>query len=601
MSDSTITLLTLGVVVVLFVWNRLPVELVAVGAALALYGFGVLTMQQSLAGFGDPAVILIGALFVVSEGLDATGVTTWVGQSLVQRAGGGTARLLLFLMLLSAGLTALIGLNGSVAALLPMTVVIAMRRSFPASRLLMPLAFAGSAGGLLLLTGSPVNVVISQAAEDAGVGRFGFAEFAVVGIPVVIGTVAIVLLFGRSLLPDRTSDTLPPDLSRLARSLVRSYSLDNVVHLRITAESDLVGAPRSGWDLTGYGGARIITVLDAADQRPVSDGVLGVGDRLTLVGDPDVADRYAVDHRLTVEAVRSAADIEQSLLSRESGAAEVVIPPRSVHVGTEVHPSQVIEGSLIVLAVTRGGEDLGAGSSRLRAGDALLLEGPWAALEAAGRSHDVLVVDSPELVRRQTVPLGKGSRPAIVVLLAMVVLLATGVVPPVIAALLAAGAMIVLRVVTVQQAYRGISWTTVLLVAGMVPMSTAVSTSGAGQDVANVIVDAVGDHGPRVLLAALFVITVIFGQLISNTATALIMIPVALSAADQLGVSARPVLMSLCVGAAVAFLTPVSTPANMMVMGPAGYRFGDYWKLGLPLVLLFGVVSVLLVPLVWQF
>ncbi len=504
-------------------------------------------------------------------------------------------------MLLSAGLTALIGLNGSVAALLPMTVVIAMRRSFPASRLLMPLAFAGSAGGLLLLTGSPVNVVISQAADDAGVGRFGFAEFAVVGIPVVIGTIAIVLLFGRSLLPDRTSDSLPPDLSRLARSLVRSYSLDNVAHLRVTAGSDLVGASRSTWDLTSYPGARIITVLDATDHRPVSDGALGVGDRVTLVGDADVAVRYAADHHLTVEDVRTAADIEQSLLSRESGAAEVIIPPRSVLVGTDVHPSQVIEGSLIVLAVTRGGEDLGAGPSRLRAGDAVLLEGPWAALDAAARSRDVLVVDSPELVRRQTVPLGKGSRPAIVVLLAMVVLLATGVVPPVIAALLAAGAMVVMRVVTVQQAYRGISWTTVLLVAGMVPMSTAVSSSGAGEDVANVIVDAVGDHGPRVLLAALFVITVIFGQLISNTATALIMIPVALSAAEQLDVSARPVLMSLCVGAAVAFLTPVSTPANMMVMGPAGYHFGDYWKLGLPLVLLFGVVSVLLVPLVWQF
>ncbi len=560
MSDSAITLLTLGIVVVLFIWNRLPVELVAIGAALALYGLGVLTLQQSLAGFGDPAVILIGALFVVSEGLDATGVTTWVGQSLVQRAGEGKARLLLFLMLLSAGLTALIGLNGSVAALLPMTVVIAMRRSFPASRLLMPLAFAGSAGGLLLLTGSPVNVVISQAAEDAGVGRFGFAEFAVVGVPVVIGTIAIVLLFGRSLLPDRTSDTLPPDLSRLARSLVRSYSLDNVAHLRVTEGSDLVGSPRSGWDLTGYPDARIITVLDATDRRPVSDGALGVGDRITLVGHPDVAASYASDHRLSVEAVRTAADIEQSLLSRESGAAEVVIPPRSVLVGTEVHPSQVIEGALIVLAITRGGEDLGAGSSRLRPGDTVLLEGPWAALEAAGRSRDVLVVDSPELVRRQTVPLGKGSRPAIVALLAMVVLLATGVVPPVIAALLAAGAMIVMRVVTVQQAYRGISWTTVLLVAGMVPMSTAVSTSGAGQDVANIIVDAVGDHGPRVLLAALFVITVIFGQLISNTATALIMIPVALSAAEQLDVSARPVLMSLCVGAAVAFLTPVSTP-----------------------------------------
>ena len=203
--------------------------------------------------------------------------------------------------------------------------------------------------------------------------------------------------------------------------------------------------------------------------------------------------------------------------------------------------------------------------------------------------------------RRQTVPLGKGSRAAIAVLAVMVTLLATGVVPPVVAAMLAAGAMILLRVVTMQQAYRGISWTTVLLVAGMVPMSTALSKSGAGEDVANVIVDAVGDRGPTVLLAALFVITVAFGQLISNTATALIMIPVAVSAAHQLDVSARPVLMSLCVGAAVAFLTPVSTPANMMVMGPAGYHFGDYWKLGLPLVLLFGLVSVLLVPLAWQF
>jgi di/tricarboxylate transporter len=600
-SDSTITLLTLGVLVGLFVWNRLPVELVAVGAALALYGFGVLTLQESLAGFGDPAVILIGALFVVSEGLDATGATTWVGQALVRRAGSGTSRLLVLTMLLSAGLTALIGLNGTVAALLPMTVVMALRRSLPASRLLMPLAFAGSAGGMLLLTGSPVNVVISQAAAESGVGRFGFAEFAIVGIPLVAGTVAIVVGFGGRLLPDRTSDALPPDLSRLASTLVRSYSLDNVSHLRLTRESDLVGAPRTGWDLSCYPRARIITVLDGIDHRPVSSGTLAAGDRLTLVSDPETATRFASDHRLDIEAVRTAADIELSLLSRDSGAAEVVVPPRSVLVDTDVHPSEVLDGSLIVLAITRGGEDTGPGPVRLRAGDTMLLEGPWAALDAAARSRDILVVDSPELIRRQTVPLGARSRVAIAVLLGMVVLLATGLVPPVVAALLAAGAMLVLRVVTVEQAYRGISWTTVFLVAGMVPMSTAVSGSGAGQDVANVMVDAVGDRGPTVFLAALFVVTVVFGQLISNTATALIMIPVAISAAEQLDVSARPVLMSLCVAAAVAFLTPVSTPANMMVMGPAGYRFGDYWKLGLPLVVLFGVVAIFVVPVVWEF
>lgn len=601
MSAGAVTLLTLAGVVVLFVWNRLPVELVAVGSALVLYGTGVLTLPQALAGFGDPAVILIGALFVVSEGLDASGVTTWVGQSLVSRAGTGMRRLLLLTMLLAAGLTAFIGLNGSIASLLPMVVVMALRRAFPPSRLLMPLAFAGSAGGLLLLTGSPVNVVISEAAADAGVGAFGFAEFALVGVPLVVGTVALVLLLGDRLLPERRSDQLPPDLSSLASTLVRTYSLDNVHHLRLAAESDFVGRERSGWDLPEYEGIRVITVLDGDTERPTSDGALSPGDRLTVIGDPDVARRFADDHRLDLEAVRTADDVALTLMTRDSGAAEVVVPPRSVHVDAVLEPSQVIDGSLIVLAITRSGHDLGPGPTRIRAGDALLVEGPWSALNAAARAHDLLVVDSPDLVRRQTVPLGRGSRTAMVILLAMVLLLATGAVPAVVAALLAAFAMIAFRVVTVQQAYRGISWTTVLLVAGMIPMATAVTTSGAGERVATLIVDAVGDAGPTVLLAALFVITVVFGQLISNTATALVMIPIAVSAAAQIGVSARPVLMSLCVGAAVAFLTPVATPANMMVMGPAGYRFGDYWRLGLPLVLLFGVVSVLAVPLIWHF
>jgi di/tricarboxylate transporter len=504
-------------------------------------------------------------------------------------------------MLLSAGLTALIGLNGSVAALLPMVVVVAMRRRFPPSRLLMPLAFAGSAGGMLLLTGSPVNVVISEAAADAGVGPFGFVEFALVGIPLVLGTLAIVLLAGDRLVPERASSTLPPDLSGLARTLVRDYSLDNVLHLRVQAGSDLVGVGRGPWDLAGYRGVSIITVLDGETERPVSTGPVAVGDRLTMVGDPDVAQRYAADHGLEVERVRSADDVERSLMSTDVGAAEVVVPPRSVYVGAEVMPSQVLDGSLVVLAVTRRGEDLGADPVRIEPGDTLLVEGPWAALDAAARAHEVLVVDSPELVRRQAVPLGHGSRAAIGVLLAMVVLLATGLVPAVVATLLAASAMVLLRVITPSEAYRGISWTTVLLVAGMIPMATAVSTSGAGTMVADLIVGAVGDAAPQVLLAALFVVTVVFGQLISNTATALVMIPIAVSAAGSLHISARPVLMSLCVAAAVAFLTPVATPANMMVMGPAGYRFGDYWKLGLPLLGVTFVVAVFLVPLVWPF
>jgi hypothetical protein len=214
---------------------------------------------------------------------------------------------------------------------------------------------------------------------------------------------------------------------------------------------------------------------------------------------------------------------------------------------------------------------------------------------------DVLVVDSPELVRRQGVPLGAGAKRALAVLAGMVLLLATGAVEPVVAGLLAAGAIVLFRVLDTDQAYRAVSWTTVVLVAGMLPLSTAMTQTGAAAKLADLLVDVVGGHGPHALLLGLFVLTAVLGQLISNMATALIMIPVALSAAGEIDVSPRPVLMSLTVAAAASFLTPVATPANLMVMRPGGYRFGDYWKLGLPLLILFGVVSILLVPVIWRF
>jgi len=213
----------------------------------------------------------------------------------------------------------------------------------------------------------------------------------------------------------------------------------------------------------------------------------------------------------------------------------------------------------------------------------------------------VLVVDSPEVVRRQAVPMGAGAKQAIGVLAAMVVLLATGLVPPVIVGLVAACAMVLLHVLRVEQAYRAINWTTVILVGAMTPLSTAMAETGAAQVMADGLVRLVGEAGPYALLAGLFWLTAILGQLISNTATALIIIPIAVAAATEIGVSPRPVLMSVAVAAAAAFLTPVATPVNLMVMGPGGYRFGDYWKLGLPLLLLFLAAATLLVPVFWPF
>jgi di/tricarboxylate transporter len=213
----------------------------------------------------------------------------------------------------------------------------------------------------------------------------------------------------------------------------------------------------------------------------------------------------------------------------------------------------------------------------------------------------VLLVDDPELVRRQAVPMGPGAGRAIVILVLMILALATGVVPSAVAGLVAAGALVVTGVLTPQAVYRGINWTTVVLVAGMIPLSTAMTQTGAADVIADALVNAVRNLGPYALLAGLFVVTAAFGQLISNMATALIVIPIAIAAAADLGVDVRPVLMSVTVAASAAYLTPIATPVNLMVMNPAGYRFGDYWKLGVPLLLVTFVVAVFLVPVIWPF
>ena len=461
--------------------------------------------------------MLIASLFVVSESLDATGVTAWAGERLVARAGQSRTRLLVLMLLLVSAFTALITVNGAVAALLPVAVVIAIRLRRSPSQLLLPLAFAAHAGSLLTLSGSPVNVIASEFSDDAGAGSFGYFSFALVGLPLLAGTIVIVVLFGERLLPHRSPRAGSRDFSSHARTLVDQYGLDE----------------------------------------------------------------------------------HEELLTRRVGVAEVVIPPRSELVGDTDFPGMVTEsGDLIVLAVQRKGEDL-AGDTTLAVGDTLLLQGTWGALEEQLDDPEVLVVDHPAVVKRQ-VPLGPGAGGALIVLVAMVILLATDAVPPAVAGLLAATALVVFRVLTIEQAYRGISWTTVVLVAGMLPLSTAMTETGAAARLADVLVDIVGGASPYLLLLGLFLLTAALGQLISNMATALIVIPVALETAKDLDISARPVVMCVTVSAAAALITPVATPANLMVMEPGAYRFSDYWKLGLPLLVLYGIVAVGLVPVFWR-
>ncbi|NGO54985.1 SLC13 family permease [Allomesorhizobium camelthorni] len=611
MSPIAYTGAIIAVAIVLFVSNRLPVVIVSMLVALALWATGVLTISQALGGFGDPAVIFIASLFVVSAGLEVTGVTAWAGQLLIRGAGEESrTRLLVLTMSLVALLTALISVNGAVAALLPVVVVIAVRLKRNSSQLLMPLVFSAHAGSMLALTGSPVNVLVSDAGNDAGVGGFGFFEFALVGVPLLAGTMAIIILFGKQLLPERNGATMPADFSRHAKTLVEQYGLVSGVYLmRVRANSPYVGAPPSAIDLAAYPELQLVAVQEGETAGPLRRPVIDEGDHLLLRGEAAAAAAFAGEKHLAFREEGSSGKGEETLFNRNSGLAEVVIPPRSGLISQSVFPGMVTEsGDLIILAVQRGGAEIAAGSAarnaggiKLQAGDTMLLQGTWKALDSHLNDPDVLVVNSPELVRRQAVPMGPGARQAVAILVAMVVLLATGIVPPAVAGLLAAGAIVLSGIMSIEQSYRAIGWTTVILVAAMMPLSTAMMETGAAKLMAEHLVDLVGDAGPLALLAGLFVLTAIMGQLISNTATALIIIPIGVAAATAMGISPRPVLMSMAVAAAGAFLTPIATPTNLMVMGPGGYAFGDYWKLGLPLLIWFFVVAVFIVPLIWRF
>ena len=519
MNPIALTATVLVVAVGLFIWNRIPAGIVAIGVALSLYFTHVISFEQSLAGFGDPVILYIAGLFVVSEGLDSSGVTGWLGRALTNRIGRNPRMVMTAVLLLVAVVTAFITPNGAVAALVPVVVVLAVRTAMPASRLMIPLAFGAHAGSLLLLTGSPVNVLVSELAVNAGQPPFRFFSFGLVGVPLVIGTVLICVFLGPRLLPRRQALAAPRDLADQAETLARHYSL------------------------------------------------------------PDAA----------------------ATMDANVGLVELVVPPRSALVGEIVFPGMITDsGELVVVAIQRSGDDLGR--TTVRAGDVLLVQGDWDALHTqTSQDPGVLVVDPAATVRRQAAPLGARAWRALIVVAGMVVLLATGAVPPAVAALLAACAMLLAGVLTLPEAHRSISLSTLVLVGGMIPLSTAIRTSGAADQIAAWLARTLGGASPYLLLLGVVLVVAVLGQVISNVATVLIVAPIAVAIAAETHISPAPLLMGVAVAGAASFLTPVATPANTMVLGPGGYRFGDYWKLGLPLLVFFILIATFLVPTFWPF
>ncbi|MHC9290855.1 SLC13 family permease [Mycobacterium sp. LTG2003] len=594
MSDATLSLMIVGLAVVLFIWNRLPVEVVAIGVALLLYFTGLVDTRTLFSGFGDAVIVFIASLFVVSEGLEASGVTAWVSQMLARLSGRTYPRVLVTVLGLGAVISAVITVNGAAAALVPVTVAVARHARLSPSKVLIPLAFGCSAGALLTLGGSPVNVLVYDASRDNGESGFGYFEFALVGVPLVLVTIAVAVLFGRRLLPERESTTLPTDFGDYLPRIVEHWGLNRRL-FRLTVDEGSTAAGASAHDVVRNGGPTVVAVQTSNGKTADGRHRLEPGDVLVVEGDAPAVAAFADTTGFSVQNVASRWD--GKLIDRESGLAELVIPPRSDWLGERVFPGFDWDG-LTVVSVHRMNSDVGTRVIELAQGDTVLVHGRWSAIDRLSASG-ILIVDSTEDVRRQTVALDRSASRALAVLTVMVGLLVSGLMPPAVAALLAALAMVALRVVRTQQVYRAIPWQTIILIGALIPLSTAITTSGAADEIAAPIVDLVRDRSPYLLLGVLFIITAVLGQFISNVATVLVVIPIAVAAATESGISVQSTLMLVALAGAASLLTPIATPANMIVMNPGGYRFGDYWRLGIVTMVVWFAVAMLVIPVFW--
>ena len=568
----------LATTVALFIHNRLRLDVIALLVIMAFSVSGTLTLNEALAGFSDPSVILIAALFVIGEGLVRTGVAYQVGDWLIARAGSSEARLLVLLMLAVAGLGSVMSSTGVVAIFIPVVLSIAAKLKIPPGRLMMPLAFAGLISGMMTLVATPPNMVVNSELAREGHAGFGFFAFTPIGLMVLAIGVAYMLLTRNWLNAASPAEVGAPKARRTLRDLIRDYRLaGRERRLQVQLGSPLIGSTLEELQLRTRLGANVVGLERV---RKFHSEVVKVGGSTEL-------------------PFRASYFIDQS---REVGMAEVTLPPDSTLLGKSVlelgFRSQY---GLNVVGLRRDHEALTDGmlEEKLRLGDTLLVIGAWKAIrQLQGRNRDFLVLSLPAEIDEVAPALSKAPH-ALLSLAVMVALMVSGVVPNVVAALVGCLLMGLFRCIDMDGAYRAIHWQSLVLIVGMLPFALALQKTGGIDLVVSLLVDALGDAGPRVLLASLFLLTAAIGLFISNTATAVLMAPIAIATANQIGASPYPFAMVVAVAASAAFMTPISSPVNTLVLGPGQYRFGDFVRIGVPFTLLVMFVCVLVIP--WLF
>jgi len=596
--ELLLVLALLAAAVVLFAIGRPRMDVVAVLVVVALPITGVLTVPETLAGFADPNVILIAALFVVGEGLSRTGVTYRLGDWLADRAGASATRLIVLLMLSVALLGAVMSSTGVVAIFIPVVLSIASRTGMSPRQLMMPLSFAGLISGMLTLIATAPNLVVDAELQRHGNEGFDFFSVTPFGLVILALGIGYMLLARRML-----GDDQPGDLAATRRTfanLVGDYGVDRRTgRYLVGGASPLIGVPLSGIVFDDAPSSVLALerrrFLRGTSLATAGDATVARGDTLVL----DIAPRADELDRLYLEEVELPGDFFESY-SRQVGMAEVMVAPDSVAVGRSVRDLRFrTEHDLTVLGVRHAGHaaDSGFGDQRLRAGDTLLVTGGWDAVHRLqDAKRDYLALDLPAEVD-EVAPAADRAPFALASVGVMVLLMITGVVPNVIAGLIGALLMGLSGAITMPAAYRAIHWPTLLLIAGMLPFAQALEVTGGIDLAADALLSAFGDAGPRVLLMALFATTAVIGLFVSNTATAVLMAPIAITTAEHLGVSPYPFAMIVILAASSAFMTPVSSPVNTLVVEPGRYRFGDFVRMGVPFTAIVVVVSVFLVPI----
>lgn len=605
-----ITLIVLFVTLVMFIWGRWRSDITALAAISVLMVSGVLTPVEALQGFASPAVIMMAGLFVVGGAILHTGLARAVGDRLMGLARGNENRALVLVMLSTSVIGAFVSNTGTVALMMPIVVSLASAAGFSSSRLLMPLAFAGSLGGMFTLIGTPPNLIINEELVRAGYEELGFFSFTPVGLIVV--TIGVLMLLPLSrLLVKKKHGSRRGSKGKSLSDLVHEYGLlDNLHKYRVPQGSPLVGLKVGQTDLKTRYGATLVEIRserksrlglgrDVSQNAPSGESVIAAGDLLYLSG-PDEALAQMAKHYHLVETEGARLDFY------DIGLAEIVVLPGSRLDGLRLSQSGLRqEHGVSVLGMRRGERYMGGdlGSERLHGGDVLLVQAQWNdLLSLSEQSQDWVVLGRPEQsARRVTLDYKAPTAAAIMLLMIALMVVPHGLpVQPVTAVIIAAVLMVVTGCFrTVDAAYKTINWESIVLIAAMMSMSTALEKTGVSALVSGGLAGTVGHMGPTALLAGIYVATSVLTMFISNTATAVLMAPVAMSAATAVGCSPYPPLMAVTLASSMCFASPFSTPPNALVMKAGDYTFMDYVKVGLPLQLVIAVVMIFVLPLLY--